>query len=149
MIVKIPYLSTENLINTDTISWIRKLNTDNIRIIFTATDSAHDVEFASTEDRDKSFSVLSDMIIEMQEKSEQVLHPIKEHRNMLKGLFEDLRIYLKENRDMVYTIGLVLLVDHFVFEGAFRDRLKRLVEGFLTKAEVRAGVVDTVATRVE
>ena len=67
---------------------------------------------------------------------------------MLKGIIEDLRGYLKENREIVYTIALVLLIDQFVFEGAFRERLKALVAGFLRKAETKAGIIDTTGTVV-
>lgn len=61
--------------------------------------------------------------------------PVVKGHNMLKEIASDMREFIKQNRSVIYTVALVALVDHFVFEGAFRTRLKALVDKFLTKAE--------------
>lgn len=56
---------------------------------------------------------------------------IKQENNMLDSIKE----YIKEHKQVIITIGVVLLVDHLVFGGAFRERVKGLVEKLLNKAE--------------
>ena len=60
---------------------------------------------------------------------------------MFSEISKDLKGYISENRDLLYTIGLVLIIDQYIFDGAFRQRIKNLVEGLLKKAENKAGVV--------
>jgi hypothetical protein len=52
-----------------------------------------------------------------------------------KNMLSDIRKYIADNRDLIYTVAFVAIVDQFLFEGAFRERLKKLVEGFLAKTE--------------
>lgn len=59
----------------------------------------------------------------------------KEEKNMLKEIATDAKEFVKNNRNVIYTIVVVALVDHFVFKGALRDRLKGLLEKMLNKAE--------------
>lgn len=63
--------------------------------------------------------------------------PTKGPHQMFKDLLGSLKTYLNENRDLIFTVGLVLLLDEYAFNGVFRDRLKNLVEGFLSKAEAK------------
>ncbi len=46
---------------------------------------------------------------------------------------ESIKQYIDKHRDIFLTIGIVLLLDHFVFQGAFTDKLKKIVDGFLDK----------------
>lgn len=73
----------------------------------------------------------------------------KKGRHMFTGITEDLKTYLKENRDLVFTVLLVLLVDQFAFEGAFRERVKKLIEGLLSKVEAKSTlpIVDVKAEK--
>ena len=62
--------------------------------------------------------------------------------NPLKTVIGDVKGFVKEHRSTLYIIAIVFLVDHLVFEGAFRGRLKGLVDKLLNKAESSiAGVV--------
>lgn len=56
---------------------------------------------------------------------------IKGGNNML----QDIKKYISDNRDMIYTVAFVALLDQLLFDGAFRERLKALVEGLLVKVE--------------
>lgn len=53
---------------------------------------------------------------------------------------DELRAYVKEYRDILFTIALVLLLDHLFFEGAMRERLKGLLSGMVHKAESKLGL---------
>ena len=55
--------------------------------------------------------------------------------NMFKEMFGGLKKYVNEHQETIYTIAIALLVDRFVFGGAFQERIKGIVEGFLSKAE--------------
>lgn len=63
-------------------------------------------------------------------------------RGFMGEFLSDVRGYFKDNRDLILTIALVLVVDEFVFEGAFRDRIKKLVNGMLKKAQGKLGMSD-------
>lgn len=63
------------------------------------------------------------------------------------SVVNDLKSYVSENRNLVWTVVFVVLLDHFVFGGAFRERLKSLVEGLLNKAEGKT--IDVSAIRKE
>lgn len=61
----------------------------------------------------------------------------KEGKNVLKEVFSDLRGYVKDNRELVYTIAFLFIIDHLIFDGAFRERFKGLVDRLLGKAEAK------------
>lgn len=46
---------------------------------------------------------------------------------------ESLKQYLEKHRDVFFTLGIVLVLDHFIFEGAFREKLKNIIESLLDK----------------
>jgi hypothetical protein len=56
-----------------------------------------------------------------------------------KSMLQELRDYMKKHRDLLFTFGLVLLLDQLVFKGAFRERLENVVKGMLGKVEQAAG----------
>jgi hypothetical protein len=43
--------------------------------------------------------------------------------------------YWVEHQDVLMTVGIVMLVDHFLFGGALREKIKTTLENFLTKAD--------------
>jgi hypothetical protein len=52
-----------------------------------------------------------------------------------KTMLENVKGYIEKHKDIIFTLGLVILVDHFLFKGALRKRIKKTVEGVLSKAE--------------
>lgn len=52
-----------------------------------------------------------------------------------KNMLDSVKEYLKQHKDIIITIGVVLVVDHLIFGGAFREKVKALVDGLLNKAE--------------
>lgn len=49
-------------------------------------------------------------------------------------LMDAFKSYLSKNSGVIFTVAFVVLIDHFVFNGTFRDKIKSLVDGFLNKA---------------
>lgn len=60
--------------------------------------------------------------------------PGKAH-HMFKDFFGDIRGYMKDNRDLIFSLVFVLVLDEYIFGGVFRERIKAIVEGFLKKVE--------------
>ena len=52
-----------------------------------------------------------------------------------KGMFQNVKDYIGKHRDMLFTLGLIVIVDHFLFNGALRERIKGSIEGMLKKVE--------------
>jgi hypothetical protein len=48
---------------------------------------------------------------------------------------ESIMTYVKENKNIIMTVVLVIIIDKLVFKGAFTNRLKGIVERFLGQAE--------------
>ena len=46
---------------------------------------------------------------------------------------ESFKQYLEKHRDVFFTLGVMLVLDHFVFAGAFREKIKQLVDSLLDK----------------
>lgn len=51
------------------------------------------------------------------------------------AMLDTVKDYLKENKSIIMTIAVALIVDHLVFGGAFREKVKALVNGLLDKAQ--------------
>lgn len=49
-------------------------------------------------------------------------------------MVDSIKEYVKEHKSIIMTIAVVLIVDHLVFNGAFREKVKSLVDGLLNKA---------------
>jgi hypothetical protein len=61
--------------------------------------------------------------------------------NMLKEVSKDVKQFVSDNRNVVYTIALIVLVDHFLLGGKFRERLTAMCEKLLNKAEAKVDLV--------
>lgn len=42
--------------------------------------------------------------------------------------------YIERHKDMIYTIAIVLLADHFFFKGKFRVKAEQMVESLIDRA---------------
>lgn len=65
---------------------------------------------------------------------ESALVPINKG-NIMKEALGEVKAFLKDNRQLVGTVVLVLVLDHLVFGGALRERLKDIVNKMLGKVE--------------
>lgn len=54
-------------------------------------------------------------------------------KGVTKTMFQDVRKYIAENKDTIYTILFVAVLDQLFFEGAFREKLKTMTDSFLNK----------------
>jgi hypothetical protein len=52
-------------------------------------------------------------------------------------MLADARKYVSDNRDLIYTVIFVAILDHLLFDGAFREKIKSLVDGFLNRAQAK------------
>ena len=50
------------------------------------------------------------------------------------GMIETVKCYINKHRDFLFTVILVMVVDHFVFKGALREKIKGVIDGALNKA---------------
>ena len=55
-------------------------------------------------------------------------------------MLNDLRGYVRDNRDLIFSIVFVLVLDEYVFKGAFRERLRSVIEGVLKRVENKTGI---------
>ena len=62
-------------------------------------------------------------------------------KNMLTEITTDLKGYVRKHKDHIYTIILIALIDQYVFEGQFRERLRTLVGKVLGKAEEKVNSI--------
>jgi hypothetical protein len=63
-------------------------------------------------------------------------HGPKEHQSM----FEEMRAYVREYRSVLFTLVIVLIVDHLFLGGALRARVQASLSGLIDKAERTLGV---------
>lgn len=54
---------------------------------------------------------------------------------MLKTIGSDMKAFIAEHKSAIYMIAVMFLLDHILFQGAFRERLHGLMNKFLGKVE--------------
>ena len=62
----------------------------------------------------------------------------KENKKML----DNVKGYVEKHKDIIFTLGLIILVDHFLFKGALRSRVKDSIEGVLKNVENKIQALD-------
>lgn len=65
-----------------------------------------------------------------------ILNPKKGKTNMI-------RDYLNRHKDILFTLVMALLIDHFVLGGALRQRIQKVVEAALERVEKTLGLPAT------
>ena len=78
-------------------------------------------------ERDTDFSRLQERL--------DKINCFKTQKGGLSKMFKTAKEYFINHRDILMTIGLAMLVDHFFFNGAFAEKIKGLVNGLIHKAE--------------
>lgn len=66
---------------------------------------------------------------------ELMLELITERKSMIKELGADMKSFVKDNRQVIYWLAFLLLVDHFIFQDQFRSKLQDLVGKVIGKVE--------------
>ncbi len=59
----------------------------------------------------------------------------KEKPSMFKSISQDLKKFVIDHKSTIYVLAVLVLVDHFLFQGAFRERLHGLMNKMLGKVE--------------
>ena len=55
------------------------------------------------------------------------------------NLSNSIKSYIEKNQDTFFTIAIVILLDHYLFEGALRSKIKTSVEGMIERFELTPG----------
>jgi hypothetical protein len=58
-----------------------------------------------------------------------------EKKSMFKEITTDIKGFILEHRGVIYFIAFALMVDHFFFRGAFKERLQSMADRIVTKVE--------------
>ena len=53
-------------------------------------------------------------------------------------MIDSMKEYVTKHRDIFFTIGFILILDHFVFGGAFKEKIQDLIHKFLDKQTTKA-----------
>lgn len=55
--------------------------------------------------------------------------------NKTKGenTMEKLKSFLEKNSDTFFTIGIIIILDHLFFDGAFREKIKDMIDKLINK----------------
>ena len=61
----------------------------------------------------------------------------KEYKNKKKGILsmEFIKEYFRKHQELIINLAFLFLLDEYVFEGKFRERIKNIVENLFTKTE--------------
>lgn len=63
--------------------------------------------------------------------------PQPKERTMFQEVKNDVTVFIKEHRGVIYFIALALLIDHFIFRGVFKARLQAMLESLIGKVEAK------------
>lgn len=86
---------------------------------------------------------LSNLIVQYQGKSPSILMPEGSNifvdkpkgENMLTEITRDAKTFVREHKSTIYVIAVLLLADHFMFNGAFKAKLKSMMEKIVGQVE--------------
>ena len=78
-------------------------------------------------------SLVTQSYLGLQPKNE----PIKMETNMITEVATDMKKFIREHKSTIYWIMMLLIIDHFFFHGAFKDKLKASMEKFVGKVETK------------
>lgn len=67
---------------------------------------------------------------------QQNITSLRKPKRSIMKIFKE---YLEAHRDTIFTLLLLLLVDHYVFDGAFSTQIKALFQKLLDKAHDKIG----------
>ncbi len=59
----------------------------------------------------------------------------KQETNMITEVAKDLKQFIKDHKSTIYVIAALLLADHFMFNGAFKEKLKGIMSNLVGKVE--------------
>lgn len=57
--------------------------------------------------------------------------------NMITEVVKDLKQFVRDHKSTVYVIAILLIVDHFMFNGAMKEKLQSLMQNLIGKVEAK------------
>jgi len=115
------------------------LNTDHIVSLWTKNKDTEDVKYdlcyslASGNVRNRSF----DTKRERDKEYETIQQAIRTQPNVSgrRNIMESIKSYFKQHQETYITLAIVILIDQFIFEGKFREKIKSLLDRMISKVE--------------
>lgn len=59
----------------------------------------------------------------------------KKGENMITEIAKDAKAFIKEHKSLLYWVATLFVVDHFFFHGAFKEKLRDIMQKLVGKAE--------------
>ena len=115
------------------------LNTDHIVSLWPKNKDTEDVKYqfcyslASGNVRNRSF----DTKRERDKEYETIQQAIRTQPNVSgrRNIMESIKSYFKQHQETYITLAIVILIDQFIFEGKFREKIKSLLDRMISKVE--------------
>lgn len=110
-------------LNLETISEFykeRNEGTGKYTIVFKSTNGKrNESSFLSKADRDFEYDQINTLF----------------NHNKKEKFMDKIKKYFEQHNDTYITLGIIILIDHFVFEGKFREKIKEIIDNLLAKTE--------------
>lgn len=128
--------SQEEVVDLSKITNMWKYGGGQIKAMLTSGDTTH-LSYSNSEDRDKDYSAMTDLMAQNQQnvQGEPMVQSSGNNESFLKSVVGDTRAFIAEHKNIIYTIAILFLVDHFIFDGGFRNKLKSLMDKMINKVE--------------
>ncbi len=101
-----------------------------IRLSFKNCEDKTNLIFKEKNDRVKAFNLLLESITTLNSSAK-----LMKNENMIKSIITDVKQFISDNRNIVYTIAAVILVDQFFLKGQLTEKVKSICEKVLSKIE--------------
>lgn len=75
------------------------------------------------------------IVCENPQLNDTVVKPIKKEQSMLGTISQDLKKFIVEHKSTIYVLAVLILADHLLFQGQFRERLHKMMSTLLGKVE--------------
>jgi hypothetical protein len=63
------------------------------------------------------------------------LKPNPKEENMVTEVMSDTKKFLKDHKSIIYWVAILLVADHVLFNGAFKEKLKNIMSQLVGKVE--------------
>lgn len=72
----------------------------------------------------------------IERKPDPTLKKLKE-TNMVTEVVQDAKKFIKDHKSTIYVVAILLVVDHFMFNGAMKEKLKAIMQNLIGKVEAK------------
>lgn len=66
----------------------------------------------------------------------------KKETNMITEVAKDAKAFIKEHKSAIYWTVMLLIIDHFFFHGAFKEKLKATMQKLVGKVESKVASIE-------